>query len=101
MAAKRRSFEINQPSAITLRADEYTQSMVDFLADGEKRLFNEIFVGTHDTAKRLYPSSGEELLRLKAYELLSTAYSRGRVQRDGRAYFREAPAAVAEEGGEA
>jgi hypothetical protein len=103
MAPKRRSFQNNQPSTTTIRADEFTQAMVDFLAGGEKRSFNDIFMGVQDTAKRLYPSKGNELMRLQAYELLSTACARGRVSREGREYFRtDIPAAhVVEEGGEA
>lgn len=89
MATKRRSFEINQPSAITQRAEEFKQAMIDLLADGRRRTFNDVFMGVQDTAKRLYPAKGSELMRLHAYELLNTAHSRGLVRREGREYFRE------------
>ena len=77
--------------------------MIDLLADGKRRSFNDVFMGVQDTVKRLYPAKGNELMRLQAYELLSNAHGRGQVSREGREYFRDVPVAkVAQtEGGEA
>lgn len=102
MASKKQPFQIHQSPANTQRTDDFKQLMLDYLADGEKRGFNDIFLGILDGVKTLYPSKGEELMRLQAYELLQGLVARGQVERQQREYWRTvAVEAATTEGGEA